>query len=53
MHVKSERPAWLTVLEHWWPTSILRSLDLALIDPPLLCCDDDELCPACRADSVL
>jgi len=34
-------------------TGLLRSLDLALTDPPSLCCDDDELCPACRAESVL
>lgn len=37
----------------WRLSAALHSLDLALTDPPLLCCDDDELCPACRAESVL
>lgn len=32
--------------------SLLQLLDMALVDPPSLCCDDDGLCPACRADSA-
>jgi len=38
-------------VDAWRPSSLLRALDLALVDPPSLCCDDDELCPACRAES--
>jgi hypothetical protein len=40
-------------LDGWRPSSLIRCLDAALLDPPSLCCDDDELCPACRADSAL
>lgn len=32
--------------------SLLQALDMALVDPPSLCCDDDELCPACRLEST-
>jgi hypothetical protein len=39
-------------LNAWRPSSLLHTLDLALLDPPSLCCDD-ELCPACQADSEL
>jgi hypothetical protein len=39
------------VVNAWRPSALLHALDLALVDPPLLCCDDDELCPACRAES--
>jgi hypothetical protein len=49
----NKRSAWRRVLQSWRPSSVFHSLDLALADPPLLCCDDDELCPACRAESVL
>ncbi|MCU1392618.1 MAG: hypothetical protein JWM34_1046 [Ilumatobacteraceae bacterium] len=45
-----QRSGWRTTINGWRPSALLRSLDLALIDPPLLCCDDDELCPACRMD---
>jgi len=29
--------------------SVRESLELACSDLPLLCCDDDQLCPACCA----
>jgi hypothetical protein len=47
----TRRAGWRTTFNQWRPSSLLHSLDLALIDPPSLCCDDDELCPACRAES--
>ena len=40
------------MVDAWRPSMILHGLDLALTDPPSLCCDDGELCAACRADTA-
>jgi hypothetical protein len=49
----NQRRGWKRAINAWRPSVVLHSLDLALLDPPLLCCDDGELCPACRAESSL
>jgi len=46
------RANWRAAVNAWRPSSLLHALDVALIDPPSLCCDDDELCPACRAETL-
>jgi len=45
------RNSWRVAVNAWRPSALLHALDVALVDPPSLCCDDDELCPACRAES--
>jgi len=45
------RANWRAAVNAWRPSSLLHALDVALVDPPSLCCDDDELCPACRAET--
>ena len=40
---------WLGMSRRSRRRSARESMELAFTDMPLLCCDDDRLCPACRA----
>ena len=40
------------MVDAWRLSTLIHSLDLALTDPPSLCCDDGELCAACRAETA-
>jgi hypothetical protein len=39
------------MVDAWRPSTLIHALDVALTDPPSLCCDDDQLCPACLAET--
>lgn len=43
---------WFSGLQLRNRVSLFEMLDGALVDAPSLCCENDELCPACGADSA-
>ena len=43
---------WFSGLQIRNRVSLFEMLDRALVDAPSLCCDTDELCAACGADSA-
>jgi hypothetical protein len=43
---------WFTGLQLRNRVSLFEMLDRALVDAPSLCCDADELCTACDAETA-